>query len=42
MLLPVGNIYVFAEGFSKPQVQLLMRYLKADKRQIKTVKDFSE
>lgn len=31
MLLLVGNIYVFVEDFSKPQVCSLVRYLKTEK-----------
>lgn len=42
MLLLVGNIYVFVEGFSKPRVQFSVRYLKAEKRQITIAKNFCE
>lgn len=42
MLLLVGNIYVFVEDFSNPQVCSSVRYLKTEKKQIKTVKDSSQ
>lgn len=42
MLLLVKNIYVFLEDFSKLQVSSSVRYLKSEKEQIKTVKDYSQ
>lgn len=42
MLLLVKNIYVFLEDFSKLQVSSSVRYLKSEKKQIKTVKDDSQ
>lgn len=42
MLLLVENIYAFLEDFSKPQVCSSVRYLKTEKKQIKTVKDSSQ